>query len=360
MKESRLLEDIRGQERSLAKVLAWQRGEGLGALLEAGRRLRGARKIVVTGIGASLHAAFPLHYELVAKGFECSIVECGELLHYQERVCAGAAVLVVSRSGESVEIVKLLGRLKGIAEHTIGVTNEASSALARGADVALMVGSLADEMVAVQSYTGTVAALLLLAGVVGGALEQRGEELDQVLAGISTLVEAQISGASEWDSFFRVGSPVHFLGRGPSYASALEGALLFCETAKEPAVGLAAGSFRHGPVEIVDSNFRAIVFAWWGRTRELNLGLAGDLVRFGGTVRVVGPAGSDIGSLPFIEVPAVSEWIAPLMEIVPVQVAALRLAERKGLEIGKFRYAPQVTRDEMKFSRPEDKRVRTG
>jgi hypothetical protein len=38
-----------------------------------------------------------------------------------------------------------------------------------------------------------------------------------------------------------------------------------------------------------------------------------------------------------------------LLEIVPVQVAALRLADVKGLEIGKFRFAPQVTRDEMAF-----------
>jgi glucosamine--fructose-6-phosphate aminotransferase (isomerizing) len=66
-------------------------------------------------------------------------------------------------------------------------------------------------------------------------------------------------------------------------------------------------------------------------------------------VRVVGPAGEDVGALPLIEVPAVSEWLAPLAEIVPVQVAALRLAEVKGLEVGRFRFAPQVTRDEMKF-----------
>jgi glutamine---fructose-6-phosphate transaminase (isomerizing) len=349
MKESRLLDDIRGQERSLARVLALQRGEGHAALLEAGRILREARKIVVTGIGASLHAAFPLQYELAGKGLDCSIAESGELLHYQERLCAGAVVVVVSRSGESVEIVKLLGRVKGGAAHTIGITNEAGSALARGVDVAVIVGSLADEMVAVQSYTGTVAALLFLAGVVSGELEGRGEELDRVLAGISALVDAQIARASEWDSFFRVQSPIYLLGRGPSYASVLEGALLFCETAKEPAVGLAAGSFRHGPVEIVGPNFRAIVFAGAARTREFNLGLARDLIRFGAMVRVIGPSGEDGGGLPFVELPLLSEWVAPLLEIVPVQVAALRLADVKGLEIGKFRFAPQVTRDEMAF-----------
>ena len=243
---------------------------------------------MVTGIGASLHAAFPLQYELAGKGLDCSIVESGELLHYQERLCAGAAVVVVSRSGESVEIVKLLGRLKGGSSHTIGITNEAGSALARGVDVAVIVGSLADEMVAVQSYTGTVAALLFLAGVVSGELQARGEDLDRVLAEISAFVDAQTVRASEWDSFFPVQSPIYLLGRGPSYASVLEGALFVCEKRpKEPAVGLAAGSFRNGPVEIVGPNFRAIVFRGGARTREFNLGLARDLIRFGAMVRVI-------------------------------------------------------------------------
>jgi glutamine---fructose-6-phosphate transaminase (isomerizing) len=348
MNESRLLGDIRGQERSLEKVLAWQRGDGRGALLRSAGLLREARKIVVTGIGASLHAAFPLQYELAAKGFDCSIVESGELLHYQERLCAGAVVVVVSRSGESVEIVKLLGRLKGVASHTIGITNEPASALGRGVDVALIVSSLADEMVAVQSYTGTVAAQLLLAGAVS-EFEARQQEMAGILPRISSLIADQLERIHEWDDFFRVGSPIYLLGRGPSYASALEGALLFSETAKEPAVGLAGGSFRHGPVEIVDAGFRAIVFAAEGRTRQLNLGLARDLVRFGAMVRVVGPLRDDDGGLSFVEVPGVSEWLAPLVEIVPVQLAALRLAYVKGLEIGKFRHAPQVTRDEMKF-----------
>jgi glutamine---fructose-6-phosphate transaminase (isomerizing) len=349
MDDSRLLRDIRGQERSLRLVLARQRGAGLGALLEAGRVLREARKVVITGIGASLHATIPLQYELAGKGLDCSIVESAELLHYQERICEGAAVVVVSRSGESVEIVKLVERLKGVAAHTIGVTNEPASGLGRGVDVTVVVGSLADEMVAVQSYTGSVAALLLLAGVVSGEFEARVEELDQVVAGISALVGVQVERASEWDGFFRVGAPIYLLGRGPSYASALEGALLFCETAKEPAVGMAAGTFRHGPVEIVDGNFRGIVFAGRGRTQELSLGLARDLVRFGGVVRVVGPWGEGVDGLDFVEAPIVSEWVAPLVEIIAVQVAALRLAGVKGLEIGRFRFAGQVTRDEMKF-----------
>jgi glucosamine--fructose-6-phosphate aminotransferase (isomerizing) len=349
MNDSRLLTDIQRQEPSLARVLAHQSGKGRPTLAEAAQFLRAARKIVVTGIGASLHAAFPLHYELATNGFDSSIVESGELLHYQERLCSRATVVVVSRSGESVEIVKLLSRLEQIAEHTIGVTNEPESTLAKNTSIALTVDNLPDEMVAIQSYTGTVAALLLLAAEVTGDFNKTQDEMIALLPRISALIASNLDRIEDWDDFLKALSPVYLLGRGPSYASALEGALLFSETAKEPAVGIASGSFRHGPVEIVDTNFRAIVFAPHGKTRDLNLGLAQDLVKFGAKVRVIGPAAADAGPLPFIDVPAVPEKLAPLVDIVPVQLAALRLAHRKGLVIGKFRYAPQVTRNEMSF-----------
>jgi len=349
MNDSRLLTDIQRQEPSLAHVLAHQSGKGHPALGKAARLLESARKIVVTGIGASLHAAFPLHYELAANGFDSAIVESGELLHYQERLCSGAVVVVVSRSGESVEIVKLLSRLKQISEHTIGVTNEPESTLAKNTSIALTVDNLPDEMVAIQSYTGTVAALLLLAAAVTGDFDKTHQEMTALLPRISALIASNLDRIHDWDDFLKAASPVYLLGRGPSYASALEGALLFGETAKEPAVGIASGSFRHGPVEIVDANFRAIVFAPHGKTRDLNLGLAQDLVKFGAKARVIGPVAVDASTLPFIDVPVVPEKLAPLVDIIPVQLAALRLAHRKGLVIGKFRYAPQVTRNEMSF-----------
>src|SRR6185437_3899075 len=98
----------------------------------------------------------------------CSIVEIAELLHYQSRICTGAAGVIFSRSGESIEVVKLREKLKGVAvaSRVIALTNEPESTLAKRADVTIFVDSLPDEIVAVQSYTGAVAAGLLLAGAV--------------------------------------------------------------------------------------------------------------------------------------------------------------------------------------------------
>jgi glucosamine--fructose-6-phosphate aminotransferase (isomerizing) len=84
----------------------------------------------------------------------------------------------------------------------------------------------------------------------------------------------------------------------------------------------------------------------------LNLGLAEDIVRCGGSVRVVGPRRKGGPEIEWCETPAVPEGLAPLFDIVPIQVAAMRLAQLQGIRPGSFRYTPQVAVDEARFSLP--------
>jgi len=312
-------------------------------LLRAAQVLRSSRRVVVTGIGASLSAGLPLESLLCSRGIDTCVVEAGELLHYRLPACADAAVVVVSRSGESIEIAMLLAALKGRAA-LIGITNEPGSALAREADLVLTVGSLPDEMVAIQSYTGTLLTLTLLGRAALGELDAGCQEAAALLRCFSTWTVAQLDAIAAWDSFLAHDPLIHLLGRGPSYASALEGALLCAEVAKAPALAMPVASFRHGPIEVVEGRFRALVLAPRDHTRELNTGLARDVLRFGGAVRLIGPADSD--GLPWINTPPCPPLWAPILEVVPLQVAALRLAELRGVSVGSFRYISQVTRDE--------------
>jgi glucosamine--fructose-6-phosphate aminotransferase (isomerizing) len=156
----------------------------------------------------------------------------------------------------------------------------------------------------------------------------------------------QLAAASGWDLFLEQEPSLYLLARGPSLATAQEGALLFGEIAKTPVVAMSVASFRHGPIEVVDGRFRGVVFAPHGRTRDLNIALARDVLHFGGSVRLLGPADGDGEGLPWINTPPCPELLAPLVEVVPLQVAAMRLAELKGTVVGSFRYITQVTRDE--------------
>jgi glutamine---fructose-6-phosphate transaminase (isomerizing) len=347
MKEPRLLQDIKNQDQSLAHVLAHQLGDGKAALWEAATLLHHARKIIVTGMGASLYASWHLQYQLAAQGLNCMVADSGELLHYQQQLCADAVVILVSRSGETVELVKLLPQIKNIANCTIAVTNSPDSTLARTADRMLVIGSFEDEGMAIQSYTGTLLALTVLGGAIAGNLDRAHDELQEVLGTISTLLRGGLDSSGVWDGFFEPARPIFLLGRGPSYASALEGGLLLNETAKQPATGMTCGNFRHGAIEFVDPEFRGIVFAPQGRTRQLDLALARSLKDFGGKAIVIGPQEEE-ASLRFINVPTLEKF-APLMEIIPVQFGAFYLAKAKNVPLGTFRYIAQVTSDEVAF-----------
>lgn len=346
---SPLASNIRSQADSLACVLRHQHEAGSSALAEASRILGAAGRVVITGIGASMFGSIPLEYSLCSSGIDANVVEAAELLHYRHGGLGNAVVVIVSRSGESIEIARLLELLKG--RHTIvGIGNEPGSILSRKSDIGLHIGSLADEMVAIQTYTGTLVTAYLLGCFIKGRQQQARDEIESLLPAFAQLVSSSLDNISEWDGFLDLNVPVHLLARGPSCASALEGSLLFNEIAKAPASGIPVASFRHGPVELVDRHFRGIVFAQAGPTRHLNLALARDLSRFGGRVRVVGPVHEAAPGLDWCEIPHVPELLSPLFDIVPIQVAALRLAELRGIVPGSFRYAQQVATDEAHFS----------
>jgi glucosamine--fructose-6-phosphate aminotransferase (isomerizing) len=348
----RLALDIRGQPASLARVFEQQRGAGHVQLHKAAALLRSSKRVVIVGIGASLNAAIPLENFLCAHGIETCTVEAGEFLHYRLTAYQDATVAVVSRSGESIEIAMLIAALRGRVP-IMGVTNEPDSTLVREADIVLSVGSLPDEMVAIQSYTGTLLTLYLLGMAAVDQFDAGCREVEELLPGLTDWTAAHLETMPDWDAFLERDSCIYMLGRGPSYGTASEGALLFGEIAKTPVIAMGVASFRHGPIEVVDRRVRGLVFAPRGKTRDLNIGLARDVIRFGGSVRLIGPADADGHGLQWINTPPCPEMLAPLLEIVPVQVAAMRLAELRGIVVGSFRYITQVTRDERAISRAQ-------
>ena len=348
MSSEQMRSRIESQPASLRCVLAHQYGAGADALQKAAKLIRTSKQVVITGMGASFYAVLPLESYLCGLGISAIAVEAGELLHFRQNAYLNAIFVVVSRSGESIEIAKLLDRVKG-RQTVIGVCNRAESRLSRDADVVLSIQSMEDDIVALQTYTGTVLALALLGKTVAAPTENAKAEVEMILPDFERLISGSLALAREWDDFLYPHGTPYLLARGGSFSSALEGALLFHEVSKAPAITMLTASFRHGPVEVVDDNFRAFVFACEGATQSLNAALAHDLVRFGGQVRVIGPQADNLRSLPLIETPAIEAIYAPIFEVVPIQAAALYLAELLGIVAGSFRFAPPVALDEDSF-----------
>ena len=343
-----MLENISGQPASHRALLALQRGNHatLRACAEVIRKTPG--RVIFTGMGGSLFATLAAVSRMTQGGHPVLAMESAELLHYGSASLRATDVgVVISRSGGSIEPVRLAEKMREAGMTVIAVTNVPDSTLEKIADVTVPIGSHSDKLIAVQTYTGTVLTLLLLAEeVLTGESARLSDACSAALPLLSTHIDECLRASDHWQEWL-MGSPLYLLGRGPALGSVYEGALLFHETAKLAAVGMSSGQFRHGPAEILSGDFRAVVFGAPPATQALDRSLADDLFSAGAQVRWIGPGHGHAPSLiPWPEIPP---ELAPLFEIVPLQVAAYRLALWRGITPGDFRFVTEVTAAESGF-----------
>jgi glucosamine--fructose-6-phosphate aminotransferase (isomerizing) len=346
---SDIFDNIRSQPENLAQVVEYHQGTGKSALLAAAQVLQQAEQIVFTGMGSSLFAGLPAAGALCRQGIPAHVLNNADLLHGNYPAFRKSVVVIISRSGESVEAVRLLPLLKAQGTTVIGMTNVPDSTLAREADHLLLMNSRSDQMVSIQTYTATVLTLLLLsAAVTGGLGAEFNRRLETAIAALDSVLPGWIEDSQSWPDFLESAPVIYLLGRGDSQAAMMQGALMFNEVAKTPSVAMEVGLFRHGPVEVVKDGFRAIVFTPADLVRDINLAAVGDLLNLGAQIRHIGP---DPGAFdPSLCWRMPTDDFAPLMEIIPVQLVACRLAQRRGITPGHLRITPLVTRDEVGFA----------
>jgi glutamine---fructose-6-phosphate transaminase (isomerizing) len=333
--------DFLDQSAALTGVISATFGSGRDALDQARNLLLSRRQIIVSGMGASHHAGLAFAQCLQAHGHYARCIEAGELLHGHAAIPADAVLVLVSRSGESVEVTRLLDKIGDTAK-VIGVTNVTTSTLARRATVPLLMHAPADKIVAQQSYLATVAVLLALAGALVPALASEAgfEWASQAVADtVAALPEATITQGRLWAR----ARPLYIFGRREAFASAVEGQLLVHEVAQFPAVAMTGHAFRHGPFEVVDEEFNAVIITAAPPMHDLDLALARDIRERGGQAWLTGP-GLDVPTAP------VAPVFAPLVDVLALQMVAIRIAEARGLVPGTFRWSSLVTLREDGFS----------
>ncbi len=339
------LQDILRQPAELQRTIDYLRGAGQRPLAEAARVLQKARHVYLTGIGSSWHAALTAA-PLFSLG-SCPVYaqDASELLQFAT-IPPNAVIIVISRTGRSVEIVRLLTKASECGAVVIAVTNSENGPLAQQAQIPIVVSAPLDHGISVNTYSTLAAATGALAkatvstfdDALADSLSQSLAEADRLLAGW----QEQIADSS----WLLPGSVCYFLGRGSSLGSCHEARLLWEEGVKSPATAMGTGAFRHGPQEMVTegSRFGIWIDAW--RMRGQDLAVARDLKRLGASVMLIGQdVTEDAGDLVFRlpEVPA--EWQF-LIDVIPAQLAAERLAHLSGVDCDSFRLCSYIVEDE--------------
>jgi glutamine---fructose-6-phosphate transaminase (isomerizing) len=333
------LQDILRQPEELRSVIELLRGEG--PLVAAAAAVQGARHVYLTGIGASYNAALGAASHFHSAGRPVYLLDAAELLH-SARIPPGSLLIVLSRSGRSIEIVKLLEKARAVDARIVGVTNFRDGSLAQQATIPLILPVAPDHGISANTYVS------LAAGAAAIASADAARGLDAQLA--STLLAAIAATAKEipaWQrqlaqsSWLEPGATYCFLARGATLASAYGAQLLWEEGVKVAALAMGTDSFRHGPQEIVTTGMR---FAIWidDRMREADLAVARDLRRLGASVMLIGSSvPADAGDL-VIQIPSWPSGWQFLIDIIPAQLAAEALARISGVDCDAFRFASYV------------------
>lgn len=350
-----IVENILSQASSLQTVMGHHYGDGRTALVNAKNLLRSAQRIILSGMGASLNACIPLADFLAARGILVSLIETSELLYFQsELLNPETALVLVSRSGESIEATKLLPIARQRGCNVVGIVNEPESTLGREASCPIVIQSQIDQLVAIQTYTGTVVTLLLLGAAVTEEMDgQIRTDLEKTIALLSRYVPEWYRFSGAWPGFFANNVPIYLLGRGPTMATVHSGCLLLHEVAKISAVPMSSPQFRHGPVEVIHDQFRAVIFGTQKATCDLDRVLAEKIVALGGHARWIGPHPLPQGVDSLCDWPEdLPELFMPVVDVVPIQLAAYHTASWLGLTPGEFRFATPITLSERDFSAP--------
>ncbi len=340
------INDILSQPDALRRALGAFPREALQEL--AGRIYAGAfDRVVITGMGASYNAAYPALLALSGLPVPVQLVDTAELLHYQPGLVGPRTLLWLnSQSGYSAEPVRLLERLRDRRPGFIlTCTNDPNSTMAHAADLNVDIAAGPEFTVSAKTYTNMLATLMQCAAVL------RGEGLDSLRASLHGAADAMQTYLAGWqaevsrlDQLTRGIAGMTVLARGPSLSTLWNGTLILKEAAKVAFEGINAAEFRHGPLELVEPGFTALVIAGAGQTRALNVGLGEEILRYGGDVFWL--AAQPQAGFTHLPIPPVDEAALPLLEILPFEMLTLAYAPRKGFKAGHFRYIEKVTKKE--------------
>jgi glucosamine--fructose-6-phosphate aminotransferase (isomerizing) len=321
-------QEIAQQPEVIARLLARER-PALRSLAAELRRRR-PRYAVVAARGSSDNAARYAQHVL-GRTLRLPVVLATPSLHtlYDTPPRFADAIMIgISQSGASPDVVSVVAEGERQGAMTIAITNDPASPLAAAATHVVDLGAGDERSVAAtKTYTASLAAIAALAAEGDAALSADVARLPALMAAqlaLTGTAEAAVAAAVDWERLTVV-------GRGAHYATAFEAALKVRELAGIVAEAYSPADLLHGPIATTGPRQPLLAIAPAGPTE----GSMRDLVAVarGRDARVAAIGHDAALGDPFLELVDVPEWLGPAVAIVPAQLLAVGLAERRGVDV---------------------------
>lgn len=309
------------------------------------------QSVQIIACGTSYHSGMIAKYwfeQLI--GVPCQVEIASEFRYRTPVIVENTLYICISQSGETADTLAALretqkrAKANNIDIQTLTICNVATSSMVRETDHHLL--TLAGPEIGVAStkaFTTQLAALMLLILKIGQVKQRISpallEEITRELWHSPKVIldtlkhDPEILRLSE---LFVEKNHCLFLGRGTNYPIALEGALKLKEISYIHAEGYAAGELKHGPLALVDNEMPIVILAPHDEMLDKLKSNMEEVQARGGELFVFADENSGINEKDrqhVVHIPAVNEWLAPIVYSVPVQLLSYHVAVLRGTDV---------------------------
>ena len=308
--------------------------------------LGAVRRVVIVACGTSSYVAMIGKYWIEQFARVAVEVDVASEFRYRDPVLTPDMLgIVISQSGETADTLAALQHMKAAGLTTCGIINVPTSSMARQVD--LLLPTHAGPEIGVASTKAFTCQLAVMAALATNLARAKGalsaEEEREIVHHLRHVPEA-MSNALSHDAEIEAIAPrvalardVLYLGRGPEYPMALEGALKLKEISYIHAEGYASGEMKHGPIALIDDSVPLIVLAPSGPLFDKTVSNMQEAQARGAQVVLIsdadGIAQAGENAIATVAMPRVHPLIAPLVYAVPVQLLAYYVAVAKGTDV---------------------------
>jgi glucosamine--fructose-6-phosphate aminotransferase (isomerizing) len=310
------------------------------------------KKVNIAACGTSWHAALAGKFMIESLSrIPVEVDYASEWRYRNPLVGPEALTMLISQSGETADTLAAQREAKSKGSKTVAICNVVGSMIPREASGTIYTHAGPEIGVAsTKAFTGQLTALYLfalyMAQIRGTITPEQARVAVEELTRLPGKLEQLLTREDECEDLAKEYARAQdflFLGRGIHYPIALEGALKLKEVSYIHAEGYPAGEMKHGPNALIDENLPVVVIATCDPENELSriryektVSNLKEVKARSGKIIALATEGDDIikdDADHVIYIPQTTEELAPILEIVPLQLLAYHIAVRRGCDV---------------------------
>lgn len=303
--------------------------------------------IYIVACGTAMHAG--LATKNIIEKF-CKIktqVDIASEFRYRDPLIDDKTLCIyISQSGETADTIAALKLAKEKEAKTLAISNVIGSSITREADYSIYTHAGPEISVAsTKAYTSQVVLLSILAmyfaEMLGRVSKDEIKRLKEEIEELPKKVEEILKSRDKVQEFSKKifnEKDVFFLGRGVDYYVAMEASLKLKEISYIHADAYASGELKHGPIALIDNGITVINILTDSKLVEKSISNIQEVITRGAKTLIITNQKLPVNNFEnIINIPETSEYISPVLSIIPLQLMSYYITKEKGLDVDKPR-----------------------